>query len=278
MRNPMVTATVALAAAVLWTGVAAAEADIEVLWLGQAAVRITSPTGKVIVIDPFLTMNPKTPARYKDLAALGKVDLILITHGHFDHVANVGELAKLTGAKVVGNGALPRQLVFYGMVDKAQVISMNKSGTLTPLGPDIKVHMVPAEHSSALTVKDPASGQPRRVYAGAPVGYVIEFEDGTSIYHTGDTGVFGDMAMIRTFYQPYLALVAIGGHFTMDPKGAAFAMCELVKPKIVIPIHYGTFPPLKGTPDQFRGALGQGCNIDVRAVKPGEAVRVSARR
>jgi L-ascorbate metabolism protein UlaG (beta-lactamase superfamily) len=258
------------AALLLSAGVARA-GEIEVLWLGQATTRITTVTGKVIVIDPFLTRNPKTPEKYKDLAALGKVDLILITHGHFDHTADLGELARLTGARVVGNGAMPRQLTAYGVIDADAGISMNKSGTITPIGPDIKIHMVPANHSSALTVSDPASGGKRWVYSGAPVGYVIELENGFTIYHTGDTGVFGDMALIHEFHKPDVALVAIGGHFTMDPKGAAWAMSELVKPKQVIPIHYGTFPPLKGTPAEFKAALGN-APIEVLAIEPGEAL------
>ncbi len=255
----------------LWSGAALAQ-QIEVLWLGQATTRITTVSGKVIVIDPFLKKNPKTPEKYKDLKALGKVDLILITHGHFDHTADVGELARLTGAKVVGNGALPRQLAAYGTIDKKSVISMNKSGTITPLGPDIKIHMVPANHSSALTVTDPASKQQRRVYSGAPVGYVVELENGFTIYHSGDTGVFGDMALINQFHAPDLALVSIGGHFTMDPAGAAYAMRALVMPGKVIPIHYGTFPPLKGTPAEFKAALGES-PIEVLDVQPGQAVK-----
>ena len=262
-------ATGVAAAAVLWSGLAWS-AGIEVLWLGQAATRITTPSGKVIMIDPFLRKNPKTPAAYKDLKALGKVDLILVTHGHFDHTADVGELAKLTGAKVVGNGALPHQMTAYGVIAKGQGISMNKSGTVMALGPGIKVHMVPAEHSSSLGVMD--GDKKRIVYSGMPVGYVIELENGFKIYHSGDTGVFGDMALINTFYAPDLALVAIGGHFTMDPKGAAYAMDKLVKPKQVIPIHYGTFPPLKGTPAELKAALGNS-SIKVLDVEPGQAVK-----
>ena len=258
------------AALLLSAGVARA-GEVEVLWLGHAATRITTVTGKVIVIDPFLTKNPKTPETYKDLAALGDVDLILITHGHGDHTADVGELARLTGAKVVGNGALTRQLAAYGVIDKGAGISMNMGGTATPIGPDIKIHMVPASHSSALTVTDPASGEKRMVAAGEPAGYVMELENGFTIYHTGDTGVFGDMALIHEFHKPDVALVAIGGHFTMDPKGAAYAMSELVKPKQVIPIHYGTKPILKGTPAEFKAALGD-APIEVLAIEPGEAL------
>lgn len=257
--------------AVLWSGAAVAQ-QTEVLWLGQATTRITTPGGKVIVIDPFLTRNPKAPGDYKDLAKLGKVDLILVTHGHGDHVGDAGELSKMNNAKVVGNAELPRQLAAHGVIGQDMGIGMNKGGTITPLGPGIRIHMVPADHSSGMQVTDPATGKQETVFAGAPVGYVIELENGFTIYHAGDTGVFGDMALIRTMYRPDLALVPIGGHYTMDPAGAAYAMRELVKPKQVIPIHYGTFPPLKGTPAEFKQALGQS-GIEMLEVEPGQAVR-----
>jgi L-ascorbate metabolism protein UlaG (beta-lactamase superfamily) len=272
MRGRTFTRAAAVAAALFMSAQLAQAAEIEVLWLGHASARITTVTGKVIVIDPFLKNNPKTPARYKDLAALGKVDLILLTHGHGDHTADVGALHRMTGARVVGNGALPRQLVAYGVIDKGAGVSMNKGGTVTPLGPDIRIHMVPASHSSALTVTDPATSEKRMVAAGDPVGYVIELENGFTIYHTGDTDVFGDMALIGARHAPDLALVAIGGHFTMDPEGAAWAMARLVKPGQVIPIHYGTKPILKGTPAELKAALGD-APVKVLAVEPGEAVR-----
>lgn len=254
--------------ALLWSAAAAA-ADIEVLWLGQAATRITTQTGKVIVIDPFLKKNPKTPAEYKDLGALGKVDVILLTHAHFDHTADAGELAKLTGAKVVGNAELPRAMAAYGMIAEDAVVAMNKGGTVMPLGPEIRIHMVPADHSSGLAVTNPITNKPDTVYAGAPVGYVIELENGFTIYHAGDTNVFGDMALINALFAPDLALVPIGGHFTMGPSGAAFAIRELIQPKEVLPIHYGTFPPLKGTPAELIEALGT-TPVKVHAINPGK--------
>ena len=136
----------ALVAVVCWmlAGTASAQ-QIEVLWLGHSAFRITSATGKVIVIDPFLTTNPRTPAKYKDLAALGKVDLILLTHGHRDHINDVSELAKLTGARVIANFELAKSLVTAGLLDAAKTpAGMNKGGTASPLGAGIKIHMVPA--------------------------------------------------------------------------------------------------------------------------------------
>jgi L-ascorbate metabolism protein UlaG (beta-lactamase superfamily) len=154
---------------------------------------------------------------------------------------------------------------------------MNKGGTVAPLGRGIKVHMVPAEHSSSvdllnLGLYNPDSNPHRFLAGGAPVGYVVELENGFKIYHSGDTDVFGDMALINKFFRPDLALVCIGGHFTMDPERAAYAVRELIKPKQVIPIHYGTYPIINRTPAEFKAALGD-APIKVLVVKPGQAVK-----
>jgi L-ascorbate metabolism protein UlaG (beta-lactamase superfamily) len=254
-----------------------AAAEIEVLWLGHATTRITSETGKVIVIDPFIKKNPMAPAKYKDLKELGQVDLILVTHGHSDHTRDLVELAQMTGATVVANFEFALQLVSLGVVEGKKVIPMNKGGTVAPLGRGIKIHMVPADHSTAVNLSvlglpGPEPGEPRFIAGGAPVGFVVELENGFKIYHSGDTNVFGDMALINTFHAPDLALVCIGGHFTMDPEGAAYAVRELVKPKRVIPIHYGTFPLINRTPQEFKAALGD-TPIEVLDVKPGDAVK-----
>jgi L-ascorbate metabolism protein UlaG (beta-lactamase superfamily) len=269
-------AVVAALSFFLFSNIVAA-AEIEVLWLGHAATRITSVEGKVIVIDPFIKKNPKTPAKYRNLEALGKVDLILITHGHRDHVMDLPELASLTGAKVVAPYGYVTNIVELGLIDGAKAIGMNKGGTVTPLGRGIKVHMVPAEHASHLDlsvfgVKDGKLGGLKAVDGGTAVGYVIEFENGFKIYHSGDTAVFSDMALIREFYQPDLALVPIGGHFSMGPEGAAYALSKFIKPKQVIPIHYGTFPVLNRTPAELKKALGNS-PVEVIDVKPGQAVR-----
>lgn len=257
----------------LFATVACAQ-QVEVLWLGHATFRITSTTGKVIVIDPFLIKNPRTPAKYKDLKAIGKVDLILVTHGHGDHINDLPELAKLTGATVVANFELTNNLVALGLLDGSKAIAMNKGGSVAPLGPGIRVHMVPAEHSSSvdLLVIKPDAAVPRHIAGGVPVGYVIEFENGYKIYHTGDTDVFGDMALINRFFKPDLALVCVGGHFTMDPERAAFALRELIRPKQVIPMHFGTFPVVNRTPAELKAALGN-APIKVLDLKPGEAVK-----
>lgn len=244
----------------------------EVLWLGQAAFKITTPKGKVIVIDPFLIKNPKTPAQYKDLKALGNVDLILVTHGHFDHTADVAELAKLTGAKVALNADMGHTFDALGYVPMKQMVRFNKSGPIQPLGPGITVTMVHAEHSSEVVHVDSETKKKMVLPGGEPAGYIIKLENGFTIYHAGDTGVFGDMKFIGDYYKPDLALLPIGGHFTMDPTHAAYATRTMLKPKHVVPMHYGTFPPLKGTPAEFTKALGK-TRTKVHAMQPGDMLK-----
>ncbi|MCP4011066.1 MAG: metal-dependent hydrolase [Proteobacteria bacterium] len=261
-------------AIVLWASPIWA-AEVEVLWLGHATVRFTSVEGKVIVVDPFLKKNPKTPAEYKDLKALGKVDLILVTHGHSDHTRDLVELASLTGAKIVGPYGYALNMISLGLIPGEKFVGMNKGGTVSPLGQGIKVHMVPAEHGSAVDYTMPGftlePNSLRLREGGVPVGYVVEFENGFKIYHSGDTAVFGDMALIREFYNPDLAMVCIGGHFTMDPVGAAYALKKLLKPKQVIPIHYGTYPVINRTPAELIEALGDS-SIEVLEMKPGQTL------
>ncbi len=255
-------------------------ADIEVLWLGHGTIRLTSENGKVILIDPFLKKNPKTPDKYKDLTSIGKVDLILVTHGHIDHTDDLEELAKLNDATVVANFELANQLSTIGAIKKSKIIAMNKGGTINPLGRGINIHMVPAEHSSSLDLwvfgshlKNDMNVESRRYLEGGdPVGYVIDFENDFTIYASGDTHVFGDMKLINTFHSPDLALVCIGGHFTMGPEGAAYAIRELIQPKQVIPIHYGTYPVINRTPQEFEAAL-QDPSIEVLVVEPGQTLK-----
>jgi L-ascorbate metabolism protein UlaG (beta-lactamase superfamily) len=262
----------------LHAGAAAANDTIELQWLGHATTRITSATGKVIVIDPFLTINPKAPPQYRDLKALGKVDLILITHGHSDHTADLLELQRLTNAKVVANFELGRNLTTLGFLDENVVIAMNKGGSVEPLGRGIKISMVPADHSSSLdanTLGLRPSGSASVRYMGGggePVGYVIQLETGFTIYCAGDTNVFGDMALIRELYKPDLALVPIGGFYTMGPEQAAYAMKELVKPKMVIPVHWGTYAAINHTPAEFAKALS-GSQVQMLEVVPGQVLK-----
>jgi L-ascorbate metabolism protein UlaG (beta-lactamase superfamily) len=241
----------------------------ELLWYGQAAFKITTPGGKVILIDPFISKNPKTPDALKDLGKLGKVDLILVTHGHGDHVGDTVAISGKTGAKVAMNADMGQTFGALGLIPKERLIRFNKSGPIQPIGDGITVTMVRAEHSSEVVHVDPATKQRSVHPGGEPAGYIVKLEDGFTLYHAGDTGVFGDMAFIGSYYDPDLALLPIGGHFTMDPAHAAYAVRELLKVQKVMPMHYGTFPPLKGTPEQFKKALGD-AKTEVIVMQPGE--------
>ncbi len=248
---------------------AAQPGKIEVLWMGQSATRITTVGGKVIVIDPFLTQNPKTPDQYKNLDALGKVDLILVTHAHGDHLGDAPALATKNNAPIIGPAGLNQSLLTLGVLPANLVPRMNKGGVITPLGPGIKITMTRAEHSSELVWKNPATGKDETHVGGEPVGFIIEFENGFKLYHMGDTGVFGDMKWIGEYYKPDLIMIPIGGHFVMSPQDAAVATRDLIKPKFAIPIHYGTFPPLKGTPQEYIQALGS-APVKVFPINPGD--------
>jgi L-ascorbate metabolism protein UlaG (beta-lactamase superfamily) len=240
----------------------------ELQWFGQSAVKITTPDNKIILIDPFITGNPKTPEALKDLNKLGKVDLILLTHGHGDHIGDTSRIAAMTNARVAMNADMGHTFGTLGIVPYEQLIRFNKSGAITPLK-GITVTMVRAEHSSEVVHKDPDSGNKKVYPGGEPAGYIIELENGYRIYHAGDTGVFGDMKFIGDYYKPDLALLPIGGHFTMDPAHAAYAVKNMLRTKNVVPIHYGTFPPLKGTPVQLIKALGD-FPVNVIVMNPGE--------
>jgi L-ascorbate metabolism protein UlaG (beta-lactamase superfamily) len=258
------------ALALLGSGPALAQAGkTEVLWLGQAAFRITSPGGKVIVIDPWLKTNPKTPPEYKDLAKLGKPDVVLVTHAHFDHVADAPELAMMHKVKLYAPPGLNATLTALGLVSADLAPGMNKSGIATPLGPEIKLHMVRAEHSSEFNYKDPSSGKTTIWPGGEPVGWIIELENGFKIYHMGDTGLFGDMRLIGEVYKPDLVLVPIGGNFTVNAQLGALAIKDLIKPKFALPMHYGTFPILAGKPVDFIMGLGD-APVKVFVPQPGE--------
>jgi len=257
-----------LAAAGAW----AQNGKTEVLWLGQASVRITTPGGKVIMIDPWLRTNPKTPANFKNLEALGKVDLILVTHAHFDHFADAPDLAKMHKVPMYGPAGLNQTVATLGILPPELAPRFGKGGTIMPFGPTgVKITATHAEHSSELAYKNPATNKDEVQVGGEPVGFIIEMENGFKVYHMGDTGLFGDMKLIGEYYKPDLVLIPIGGHFVMNPADAAFAVNNYLKPKYALPIHYGTIPQLKGTTAEFSAALGTESN-KMLIVNPGEKV------
>lgn len=229
-----------------------------ITWLGHATFLVETPGGKKIVMDPWLEGNPKCPEEYYQLS---QADLILISHGHFDHMGSAAELAKRTGAPVVSNFEIGSYLASQGVEN---TIGMNKGGTVT-LG-DIKVTMVHADHSSGISTEDGGT-----VYGGEAAGFVVTLENGLTLYHGGDTNVFSDMSIIRDLYAPELALLPIGGHFTMSPKEAAYAV-KLLAPKAVIPMHYGTFDALTGTPRALEDLLA-GESVEVLVLEPGGQCR-----
>jgi len=227
---------------------------IKLTWLGHATFRIETPGGKIILIDPWVMGNPMCPEKEKNVK---KVDVLLCTHGHFDHIGDAVEIAKKHNPKVVG---IPELCGWLGKKGVNQTAEMNKGGTQTV--DDIKVTMVHADHSCGIKDGD------ELVYGGEACGYVVEFANGVKIYHAGDTNVFGDMQIIRELYAPDIAMVPIGDHYTMGPREAAYA-CNLLKPKTVIPMHFGTFPPLVGRPSDLRKLAPQ---VEVKEMKPGETI------
>jgi len=232
-------------------GVAHADTKTKVTWYGHAAFRIDTPAGKVILIDPWIT-NPANPSGKDDVAKLTSADLILVTHGHFDHVGDAAQIAKQTkahlvatfdlGNMIVGQMGYPKEL--YGFDTGG-----NFGGTIDALGGEVSITFVPAVHSSGIGT-DPT----KIAYGGNPGGFVIAIKGGPTIYHTGDTDLFGDMALIGSHAKIDLMLVCIGDHFTMGPDRAAEAV-KLVNAKQVVPMHFGTFPVLTGTVDAFGKAL-----------------------
>ena len=244
----------------------------ELQWFGQSAFRLTTPGGKVIMIDPWLTANPKTPAEYKDLDKLGKVDLILVSHGHGDHFGDAVAISKKSNAPVLATAGMGQTLQVLGILTPEMSIRMNKSGTYEAF-PGVKITQVHADHSSEMVLKDPATGKDGSYPGGEAVGFIIELENGYKIWHTGDTGLFTDMKFIADYYKPDLLLIPIGGHFVMNPKDAAYATSEWIKPKKVLPMHYGTSPFLRGTPEQFKAALGN-APVEVLAMQPGDKINL----
>ncbi|HEU4451139.1 MAG TPA: metal-dependent hydrolase [Gaiellaceae bacterium] len=229
-------------------------ADTAVTWLGHAAFRIDTPGGKRIYLDPWLE-NPKCPEGEREPE---RVDVIALTHGHDDHVGQTVELAKRFGCPVVAQVELRGWLAGQGL-ESDSTQAFNKGGTVEREG--VRFTLTDAKHSSAC---------PDGTYAGEAAGFVVEVENGTTLYVAGDTCVFGDMQLIGRIYGPDVAVLPIGGHYTMDPREAAVAL-ELLGVKRCIPCHYGTFELLAGTPAELRRLAP---DVEVIAPEPGETVTV----
>jgi len=227
---------------------------IKLTWLGHATFRVETPAGKIVLIDPWVMGNPMCPEKEKNVK---KVDVMLVTHGHGDHIGDAVEIAKEHNPVVVG---IPELCAWLGKKGVQRLAEMNKGGTQSIS--DIRVTMVHADHSCGIQDGD------QMVYGGEACGYVIEFSNGVKIYHAGDTNVFGDMQIIRELYAPEIAMLPIGDHYTMSPREAAYA-CKLLQPETVIPMHFGTFPVLTGTPAQLK-KLAPG--VEVKEMKPGETL------
>ena len=228
-----------------------------ITYLGHSTFRFVTAGDEQIIIDPFLTENPQTPDHLK---RVGELDTILITHGHFDHFSDVMPLQGQTGAATVSNFEIFSYLQRQGVENAMPV---QKGGTIHVGG--IKVTATHAFHSSSIALDDGTV-----IYAGEPVGYVMEFESGFKVYHAGDTAVFGDMQLIGELYRPDVALLPIGDQVVMSPYEAAHATRLLGIPHVV-PIHYGTFPFVPGTPEEFQKHLNEVApNTTVHVMKPGD--------
>jgi L-ascorbate metabolism protein UlaG (beta-lactamase superfamily) len=238
-------------------------AGATITWYGHACVELRTAGGRTVLIDPWFG-NPRSPRSAADVSAC---DLLLVTHGHDDHLGDALSIAsRLRPAwPCIHEMSLWLARRLPGGSD--QVIGMNKGGTVEAAG--LRVTMTRADHSAG----NWDGSAETTLYLGEPAGFVIELEDGYRVYHAGDTEAFGDMALIRELHRPDLALLPIGGHYTMDPAGAAKAV-ELLGVSDVMPIHYGTFPALAGTPDQLREALqARGLDgVTVHAPEPGGSI------
>ena len=235
----------------------ALNAEVSFTWIGHGSWKARSAKGKEIYIDPWVMNNPVAPDALKKV---DRCDLMLISHGHFDHVHDALEIAKATKPKIVTNFEISAWLGSKG-VDADSIIGINTGGTVDVDG--IKVTLVHAEHSCGISDGD------KIIYGGNASGFVIEFENGFTIYFAGDTDVFGDMALISELGEFDVAFLPIGGFYTMGPERAAKAV-SLLGVKTVVPMHFGTFPALSGRPKALQELVGPG--VKVLDINPGDKV------
>ena len=226
-------------------------ASLAITWLGHSSFVVRTPGGKTILFDPWYTGNPSFPG-----AKPTNADLILVSHGHSDHITDAAAMAKQTGATVVGIWEVAQWLGSKGVQN---LEPMNKVGTIMVKG--LRITMTEALHSSSFDEKG-------NVYLGEPAGFVVKLENGQTIYFAGDTALFSDMKLIGELYAPDIAFLPVGDRFTMGPDTAAMA-ARWLGVKQVVPMHWGTFPLLTGTPDQLRQQLA-GADIQVLELTPGQ--------
>jgi L-ascorbate metabolism protein UlaG (beta-lactamase superfamily) len=234
--------------------------DTSITWYGHACVEIRTPGGKTVLIDPWFS-NPLSP---KPADQVDACDVLLVTHGHGDHMGEAVPIANRLQPIWPCIHEMSLWLAHTLAAGGDAAMGMNKGGTVAVAG--LKITMTTADHSAG----DWNADGNAPLYLGEPAGFVIELENGFRVYHAGDTAVFGDMRLIAELYRPDLALLPIGGHYTMGPREAAVAI-ELLGVTDVVPIHYGTFPALSGTPEALRSELAARklSRVTVHALEPG---------
>lgn len=262
-------------------GNAAVAAETQVIWHGHATVEIITPKGVVLMIDPWLG-NPKNPQKdQQPVANLDRVDYVLLTHAHRDHIADASPIGQKTGARLVGQPELGKQMAKLKGYPGDQMgfdTLMNMGGSIEVADGDVTIFMTPAVHSSGMDdpfAKDDDKRAPV-VYAGNPAGFVVRVKNGPTIYHTGDTSYFSDMELIGEMWAPDLALLAAGDHFTMGPKMAARAG-KAVQAKLAVPIHWGTFGVLAQSMDEFVSESKR-LGVKTKVITPGTKLVFDGKR